>query len=654
MWQESLSGRAFAGAERRFRPAWRASVSGRVLAGIAVGARRLAAGSSLLSLESGRSRPLKPGSSAVTARLLIWVYATAIHVFGESWPGRLARRCAHGVGGSAVAGTGAWRLIGAAAVGMGIGQAGRVVADGPAAGPLWLAVVSALALAAAGGLAFVAASHDREWTVSSGVLVAAALGVGALAGAGAGVTPLAAVVVAPACAAVVVLPYRAELILLVLAAFPWVDFLARRSLGGLSGAWDEMFLLASFACLLWVVFVVRRWDLRTAPILLPLCVAVVAAVGSVTVRHVPQAVGIFALRVTLQPLLFYFLGLLLPRDRRIVRWVVVVFLAASLLLAFHGLYQYATHAPMPASWVDAHEQAIGTRAYSIIENPNGLGAFLLLGTLLAAGLALQRIRMRERLALAAVAVVLAAGIAVTFSRGAWLGLALGLAALIALSRWRLLVGLGVAGAAVLLAMPGVFTERLVFAFSSAYLAKSASAGRLYIWRVAADRIVENPWTGVGLGTFGGTSAFLFGWSRLWIDSFYLQLAAEGGLVLLVAFLWLLTRSGKGLVAAYVDQRDSYLRGVAAGVFGGFVAVAFANLTASVWETVAVGSAFWFLVGFASAPLDARFRLPRAGRLTVEVTGGKLAGEESLSEPATGGRAAAGAAAVRRSAKPERG
>ena len=213
-------------------------------------------------------------------------------------------------------------------------------------------------------------------------------------------------------------------------------------------------------------------------------------------------------------------------------------------------------------------------------------------------------------------------------------------ALTALSRWRLLVGLAAAGAAVLLASPQVFIQRLAFAFSTAYLAKSASAGRLYIWRIAANRIVENPWTGVGLGTFGGTSAFLFGYtvSGLWIDSFYLQLAAEGGLVLLGAFLWLLVRAGKGLVAAYVDQADPYLRGVVAGVFGGFVAVAFANLTASVWETVAVGSGFWFLVGLASAPLDAGFRLPRAGRLSIEAAGGKPVGEVPLAEISSGGQA----------------
>lgn len=639
MWQESLAGRALVGAERRLRPAWRASLSGRALATVAVGARRLAAGSLLLSVDGGRSRSLKPGSSSLTARLLIWVYATAIHLFGESWPGRNARRCARGVGSSVTAGTGGWRLLGAAALGVGIGQACRLAVDGPAAGSLAPAIVSTLALAAAGGLALAAIPGDRAWTPRFGMIAAATLGVGAFAGASVGVTPVAAVAVALVCAAVVVLPYRAELILLLLAGFPWVDFLARRSLGGFAGVWDELFLLGSLACLLWVVFVVRRWDLRTVPLLLPLCVAVVAAVGSVTLRHVPLTVGIFALRVTFQPLLFFFLGFLLPRDKRIVRWAVIVFLAASLLLAVHGLYQYAVNAPMPASWVDAHEKTIGTRAYSIIENPNGLGAFLLLGTLLAAGLALQKIARKERLALAAIAVVLALGIAVTFSRGAWLGLVVGLVALTALSRWRLLVGLAAAGAAVLLVSPQVFIQRLTFVVSTAYLTKSASAGRLLVWRVAANRIVENPWTGVGLGTFGGTSSFLFGYMVLgwWLDSFYLQLAAEGGLVLLGAFLWVLVRAGKGLVAAYVDQADPYLRGVVAGVFGGFVAVAFANVTASVWETVAVGSGFWFLVGLASAPLEAEFRLPRAGRLTIEARDGQPVDEAPSAQFSPSGR-----------------
>ena len=69
---------------------------------------------------------------------------------------------------------------------------------------------------------------------------------------------------------------------------------------------------------------------------------------------------------------------------------------AGTALALHGLYQYLTHAPMPASWVDASETDIGTRAYSIVQNPNGLGAFLLMGALVSMSLALARVSRGSR------------------------------------------------------------------------------------------------------------------------------------------------------------------------------------------------------------------------------------------------------------------
>ncbi len=184
--------------------------------------------------------------------------------------------------------------------------------------------------------------------------------------------------------------WRPEVMLLAVAAFPWLDWVARRTLGGFGPAWDDAFLILSIAVLLWCVIVLRRWELWTVPIALPTLLALAAAIGSVVVRDVPGDVALFALRVLFQPLLFYFLGFLFPKNKRWVQWAVAVFVLASVALALHGLYQYVTHAPMPARWVDVRETDIGTRAYSIIENPNGLGAFLLMGTLVSLSLALAR------------------------------------------------------------------------------------------------------------------------------------------------------------------------------------------------------------------------------------------------------------------------
>jgi putative inorganic carbon (hco3(-)) transporter len=251
--------------------------------------------------------------------------------------------------------------------------------------------------------------------------------------------------------------------------------------------------------------------------------------------------------------------------------------------------------------VDVHETDIATRAYSIIGNPNGLGAFLLIGTLVSLSLALAgRLPPRRRVLAAAACVVQLGGVAVTFSRGAWIGLGAGLLALLIMAYRRYLAPLVAVAVVGWFVMPQAFVNRLAYGFSSAYITKSMTAGRLYVWKMSLQHIGAHPWFGVGLGTFGGTSAVTFGYGRLWVDNFYLQLGAEGGLLLLAFFLWILLRGAKGLVKGHATTHDPYLRALCAGVFGAFVAVAVANLTASVWETLIVGVGFWFLSGLATS------------------------------------------------------
>ncbi|GAB4261493.1 MAG: hypothetical protein Kow00122_18240 [Thermoleophilia bacterium] len=660
LWSASLSGRLAASAGLWLSAAWAASLTGRLLAWVGLVWGKAVSGSLFLSPASARPRRLGAGAASLTERAAGLSYARTVRFLGHGLPGRWARRAGVATGVSAL-GDGRWlavigggltafsvtRLVagqwvgptdpavrsgGAPAVALvgfaALGVAGVVmVAAGPRlitgwrvslAGRLAGFVAGALPGADYGTVTETALPSSVRQGPGTGAVRVTACVLAAAVGAFAGATPGLSAVVAPVLGMGVVFAffvlYRPEVLPALLAAFPWLDWAARRALGGtgLAAAWDEMFLLGSVATLAFGVFVLCRWDLWTVPVALPVGAALVAATGSVAVRQVPGEVAVFALRITFQPLLFFFLGYLLPRDRRSVRLALGVFLAAGLLLALHGLYQYATHAPMPAKWVDVRETNIGTRAYSIIENPNGLGAFLALAATLAAGLAVHRLPGRQRLVAAGVTLVLLAGLAVTFSRGAWLGFIVGFAAMAALDQRRLLAGM--VGAAVLspLLVPAAFLHRLTFAFSSEYLAKSAAAGRLFMWRAALARIGEHPWLGLGLGTFGGTSSFLFGYSKLWVDNFYVQMAAEGGLVLLAAFLWLLLRTAKCLVAAHQAQgEDPFLRAATAGVFGGFVAVGFANLTAAVWETLAVGAGFWFLTGLAASLARPFESLPRA-------------------------------------------
>jgi hypothetical protein len=395
--------------------------------------------------------------------------------------------------------------------------------------------------------------------------------------------------------------WRPEVMLLVIAAFPWVDWAARRTLGGFGAAWDEALVLACLALLIWCALVRRDWEFWTIPITLPLLLALVMAGASIVIQHVPADAGLFGLRSVFQPVAFYFIGFLFPKDKRWVQWVVALFVLAGVALALHGLYQYFAGVPVPAQWIDTAESGLSTRAFSVIYNPNGLGAVLLLGILVSMALAFSPgLTSPQRGAMGIACAVQLAGEAVTFSRGGWIGLAAGVLALFILAYRRYLAalfGLAVVG---WFTLPQVFIDRLTFGFSGAYITKSLTFGRLWVWLYALRKIASHPLLGVGLGTFGGVAAVKYGYSTLYVDNFYLQMAAEGGLVLLILFLWMLLSAARALVKARERTADPYLRGLATGAFGAFVAVAAANLTASVWETLVVGVGFWFIAGLATS------------------------------------------------------
>jgi putative inorganic carbon (hco3(-)) transporter len=634
---------------RAARPVWRwllaacrASLVGRFLLAVARAVTRVASDSGSLGTRREGSRPLESTGHSLGTLAIARPYLLMRRLVGGGPVGRVARAGWSQLAGSCLA-RGRWvRVLGAGFFALGCGRVALLLARGvttvdntgiPLAAPGARYVAPVLVLVV-GGLMLLAGARllpavpisvvgraigvvaggplrfalpDREsddstqaqrWLAWLVTFLAAAAG--AAAGLTAGQGPEKLLLLVFAICAVVLFLVRPEALLVVVAVFPWLDWAARRVLGGAGPLWDETLLVVSVLLLLWCVIVLRRWELWTIPITLPLLLAFAVALGSVAVNDVPGDVGFYALRMLFEPMLFYFLGFLFPKDRRWVRATVIVFVAVSTSLALHGLYQYLTHAPMPASWVDASETNIGTRAYSIIMNPNGLAAFLLMGALVSMSLALARVsRLAPRLLWALACVVQLGGIAVTFSRGAWIGLAAGVLVLVMMAYRRYLAV--IVGAAVLawFFAPRAFVERLTFAFSSAYITKSSQAGRLYVWRMALDYAAAHPWFGIGLGTFGGTSAITFGYGRLWVDNFYLQLAAEGGLLLLAFFLWILLRAIKGLVRGH-GSTDGFRRALAAGTIAAFVAVAVANVTASVWETLTVGVGFWFLTGLVTS------------------------------------------------------
>ncbi len=299
------------------------------------------------------------------------------------------------------------------------------------------------------------------------------------------------------------------------------------------------------------------------------------------------------------------------------RWIIGAILLAGAAQAALGIYQYRFRGEGPESFLLS-----GTlyRAYGTFEQPNPFGGYLGLIWPLAAGLALGALAhsltpnqvtrhssfliRRSLLSIPhsplttrhfllsllclLLAVLILAGLYVSFSRGAWLGAAG--AALVMAAFWprRLSVGLGLVGVAVLggwLLMdagivPVSLTARLANVADFVNVrdvrgvnindANFALLERLAHWQAAQHMIAAHPWLGVGLGNYAGAypQAALANWPfhLSHAHNIYLHTWAETGVLGLAAYvsLWATVI----MLTLFTLRRNSGLRrGLALGLLG---------------------------------------------------------------------------------------
>jgi len=253
------------------------------------------------------------------------------------------------------------------------------------------------------------------------------------------------------------------------------------------------------------------------------------------------------------------------------RWLVYAVAVAALANALVGLYIF-----LGGSGAD-HLLILGRfyRAFGTFGQPNPFGGFMGIAlpicSMAALGMAMQLwmdwragrmikvARIAQLLAWAVAALLVAAALLASWSRGAWLGTACAaLALVIALPR-RLLHGLLLALLAVALFFAlwqaGILPDALVSRLSSslvdlvviddvrgvdAHAGNYAVIERLAHWQAALDMARDHPYFGVGLGNYSVRYAQyrLINWQLPLghAHNTYLNLLAETGLVGMLAFL----------------------------------------------------------------------------------------------------------------------
>ena len=310
--------------------------------------------------------------------------------------------------------------------------------------------------------------------------------------------------------------------------------------------------------------------------------------------------------------LYLAVAALLPRRRA--GWLVAALLVAGAAQALLGLYQFLTQTGPDAFILLGRFM----RAYGAFGQPNPYAGYLGLVAPLSISLALwawsgrNRAGVSLRLVLPALALLISAGLLVSWSRGGWLAFVAAVAVVVVahtrraaplvLAHTRRAAPLLLALAAlVVLVLGGVdllppsvagrladlreYVGLVDIARSEVTDANFSVIERIAHWQAALGMWRDHLWLGVGVGNYAVAYA-AYNLPR-WYEplghahNVYLNFAAEAGLLGLLAYLWLwLASLWQAVRTAALDDR--FAAAVGAGVLGALVHASVHNLFDNLW------------------------------------------------------------------------
>ncbi len=385
----------------------------------------------------------------------------------------------------------------------------------------------------------------------------------------------------------------------------------------LASVWEELFIMAGIALVLWRACLKQSDGFRRATALEAALLLYMAAGLLLMMLNRPfPAIASAGYRAQVEYIVWYFILLRLIDDESDAKAVAIGFGIVVFLLSLHGIYQYIIAVPIPSSWVSQTETGVRTRVFSLTGSPNIFGSLLVMAAPTAAACMYYfKNGWLKFLALCATGAI-CLSILFTFSRGAWVGLVVAILLFALYLDKRLLGLMGMAMAAVLVLVPSI-TSRLTYLFTNDYAEASAIGGRALRWEVGRNLLHENsPWLGFGLGRFGGAVAMnnqvldkTEEFEYFYMDNYYLKTLVEMGylgiifyIVALVAFVIMAIRAiaacNQGRVYGLYDdaltRSSGSLKCLAVGLFAGMTGVLVHCYFENIFEEPYMMAYFWGL------------------------------------------------------------
>jgi O-antigen ligase len=296
-------------------------------------------------------------------------------------------------------------------------------------------------------------------------------------------------------------------------------------------------------------------------------------------------------------IMLYFVLTALIKDKQQLSSICAVLVFAGFAISLYGIYQYFWGTPTNYAWVDKKMFSnVSVRVYSVFNNPNVLGQYLVLIVPITVGLFFIRKDKLEKVVYAGMSLAMIICLLLTLSRGAWLGMMVALAIFVFLKDKRLIV----LGAIMLLILPFVLPPSVISRFASiGNLKESSSAYRYVVW-LGSIEVIKDFWiAGIGIGT----KAFEFiypGYAMvgakyaLHSHNFYLQILIETGVLGFVVFLIMLLTFYKTIFSTIRKSEDNTLSTLSISFILGMSGYLFYGIFDNSWYDFRMVLMFWII------------------------------------------------------------
>ena len=275
------------------------------------------------------------------------------------------------------------------------------------------------------------------------------------------------------------------------------------------------------------------------------------------------------------------------------------------LISVIGLIQYFTGIGLdPAfSFVDKNS-VIKYRISGTLENPNNLGAFLVLGLFPIIMLMLKEKIKKIKLIYAVIILIVLFDVVTSYSRNALIGVVIASVALAILYNWKALIAVVGVGGLIF------FIPQINFRFLTA-LNGTVNSDRVKLWRTALEMFKEHPLTGVGNGNYitlydnyvyRHPELRYMNYSHFPSHNSYLKVLSELGIFGIIVFLALIASSLFKLKQCLNKITDSYYKAFFTGVLASALGFLVMNFSDNMFFIPNTTTYFWIFIALADSLL----------------------------------------------------